>query len=155
VVGFIWRRGKLGAMSHGMRGRGPTLHRCCGVALPAGARRKRDVAACDTARDQRTRRRVLLGWRRCSGFHGATLTTVLTAVGAQTANRSNDFSQLSLAGRSIQVPPASKIITYLLNTCQKLARLFARATPVPAGNAGLVRLQCAVGQGGGNDRPGG
>ena len=33
--------------------------------------------------------------------------------------------------------------------------LFARATPVPAGNAGLVRLQCAVGQGGGNDGPGG
>ena len=71
---------------------GSTLHRCCGVAIPADARRKRDLAACDTARDQRIRRRVLLGWRRCSGFHGASLTTVLTAVGAQTANRINSVS---------------------------------------------------------------
>jgi hypothetical protein len=31
-----------------------------------------------------------------------------------------------------------------------LARLLARATPLPAGNAGLVRLQCAADQGGGN-----
>lgn len=80
---------------------GPTFHRCCGVAIPAGARRKRDVAACDTATDASALAAGTLAMVTMQRFPRSDLTTVLTAVGAQTANRINDFSQLSLAGRSI------------------------------------------------------
>jgi hypothetical protein len=43
------------------------------------------------------------------------LTTELTAVGAQTANGINDFSQLSIAGRSIPPSPPYWTIRSCLN----------------------------------------
>jgi NADP-dependent 3-hydroxy acid dehydrogenase YdfG len=105
-----------------MHWRGPTFHQCCGMAIPAGARRKRDVPACDTATPTHWRPGAF-ATATMQRFARATLTTPLTTVGAKTANRINHFSQLSFAGRSIQVPQPARspnIIKCLPSARQKI-----------------------------------